>query len=232
MGFLWLLVLLLFTAGGLWLVGKLRGPALTVMLATLFVGAAGYAFQGSPTLAGVSREGEESPPALVLKEPRQAMLGTFTAGERYLTIADSFASRGKTREEIGAIRAGIKSYPKDLSLRIGLGNALVDHAQMMTPAAELAYAQARALNPKHPASYFFEGLARARGGEQEAGLALMKQALDLAPPGVSYRPMIEQGVMMLSGAIAEQQMNLPPEHMRGGGAGMPTSPAAPPSPRP
>ncbi|GLR48606.1 tetratricopeptide repeat protein [Sphingomonas astaxanthinifaciens] len=219
MAFLWLLILLILTAGGLFLAGRLRGAALQVMLAVLFVGAAGYAWQGSPTLAGAPREGEESPPALVLREPRQAMLGTFTAGESFLTIADSFASRGKTAEEIGAIQAGLKKYPDNLALRIGLANALVDHAQMMTPAAELAFAQARALAPKHPASYFFEGLARARAGDQDQGLALFRQALALTPPGTSYRPMIEQGVAMLSGAIAEQQMRVPPEHMRGGGVG-------------
>jgi len=206
MGFLWLFILLVLTAGGLFFAGRLRGPALQASLAALMVGAAGYAWQGRPTLAGAPKEGEESQPALLLTQPRQAMLGTFTPGERYLLIADSFARRGKTSEELGAIRAGLKKYPNDLSLRIGFANALVDHAEMMTPAAELAYEQARALAPKHPAPLFFQGLAYARSGDQQRGLDLFKQALALTPPGVSYRPMLEQGVAMLSGAIAEQQM--------------------------
>lgn len=225
MGYLWLLILLIVVAGGLWLAGKLRGPAIQVMLATMFVGAAGYALQGNPTLAGAPKEDEAPTPALALTGPRQAMLGTFTGGERFLLVADAFARRGNTSEEIGAVKAGLKRYPDDLALRIGLANALVDHAQMMTPAAELAFEKARALNPRHPAPYFFEGLARARGGDPEAGLALLRRSLALTPEGVSYRPMIAQGVAMLSGAIAEQQM-VPP---RQGGAPAPTSPPAAPA---
>ena len=206
MGFLWLFVLLAVTAGGLWLAGRLRGAALQVTLAALMLGAAGYALQGRPELPGAPREGGLSSPAVPLTDARQAMLGTFTAGERYLLIADSYARRGNTGEEIGAIRAGLKSYPNDLALKIGLANALVDHAQMITPAAELAFERARQAAPRHPAPPFFEGLARARSGELEAGLALFRRALALTPQGTSYRPMVEQGVAMVSTTIAEQQM--------------------------
>ena len=139
MGWLWLFVLLAATAGGLWLAGRMRGAALQVTLAALMLGAAGYALQGRPELVGAPREGGLSRPAIPLTEARQAMLGTFTASERYLLIADSYARRGNTGEELGAIKAGLKAYPDDLALRIGLANALVDHAQMITPAAELAF---------------------------------------------------------------------------------------------
>ena len=205
MGWLWLFLLLAATASGLWIAGKLRGAALQVTLAALMLGAAGYALQGQPDLPGAPREGELSRPALPLTEARQAMLGRFTAGERYLLIADSFARRGNTTEELGAIRAGLKSYSGNLALRIGLANALVDHAQMITPAAELAFERARELAPRHPAPLFFEGLAHARSGDLERGLQLFRAALALTPQGTSYRPMIEQGVMMVSNTLAEQQ---------------------------
>lgn len=205
MGWLWLFLLLATTATGLWFAGRMRGPALQVTLAALMLGAAGYAFQGRPGLSGTPREGELSRPAVPLTEARQAMLGQFTAGERYLLIADSFARRGNTGEELGAIRAGLKTYPKNLALRVGLANALVDHAQMITPAAELAFEQARQIAPRHPAPLFFEGLARARSGDLEGGLARFRAALALTPPGTSYRPMIEQGVIMVGTALAEQQ---------------------------
>lgn len=198
MGLLILLALVVLTAGGLWWAGRLRGAALQVTLAALMLGAAGYALQGRPDLAGSPREGRPGRPALPLTEPRQAMLGTFTAGERWLLLADSFARRGKTGEALGAIRAGLKGHPRDLALRIGLANALVDHAGTVTPAARLAYEQARALAPKHPAPLFFEGLALARSGEREEALALFRRALAMTPPGTSYRPMIQQGVEVLS----------------------------------
>lgn len=206
MGWLWLFVLLVATASGLWFAGRLRGAALQVTLAALMLGAAGYALQGRPDLPGAPREGGLSRPAIPLTEARQAMLGTFTAGERYLIIADSFARRGNTGEALGAVKAGLRTYPNDLALRIGLANALVDHAQMITPAAELAFERARQVAPRHPAPLFFEGLARARGGDLEAGLALFRRALALTPEGTSYRPMIEQGVEMVGTALAEQQM--------------------------
>lgn len=225
MGWLWLFLLLAFTAGGLWLAGKLRGAALQITLAALMLGAAGYALQGRPELPGEPREGDPGRPALLLTEARQAMLGRFTAGERYLLIADSFARRGNTNEELGAIRAGLKAYPKDLALRIGLANALVDHAQMLTPAAELAFERARQINPRHPAPLFFEGLARARSGDLERGLDLFHAALALTPVGTSYRPMIEQGVAMVSARLAEQQAEL----ARPGGQG-PQPPSAQPRP--
>lgn len=205
MGWLWLFVLLAATTGGLWIAGKLRGAALQVTLAALMLGAAGYALQGRPELAGAPREGGLGRPAIPLTEARQAMLGTFTASERYLLIADSYARRGNTGEELGAIKAGLKAFPDDLALRIGFANALVDHAQMITPAAELAFERARQIAPRHPAPLFFEGLARARSGDLERGLALFRAALALTPEGTSYRPMIEQGVVMVSGTIAERQ---------------------------
>jgi cytochrome c-type biogenesis protein CcmH/NrfG len=206
MGWLWLFLLLAATATALSMAGRLRGAALQVTLAALMLGAAGYAYQGRPELAGTPREGGLSRPAIPLTEARQAMLGTFTAGERYLLIADSYARRGNTGEELGAIRAGLKAYPNDLALRIGLANALIDHAQMITPAAELAFERARQAAPRHPAPLFFEGLARARSGDLERGLALFRASLALAPDGTSYRPMIEQGVAMISNTLAEQQM--------------------------
>lgn len=205
MGWLWLFVLLLATAGGLWVAGRLRGAALQVTLAALMLGAAGYALQGRPGLAGTPREGGLSRPTIPLTEARQAMLGTFTAGERYLIIADGYARRGNTGEELGAIRAGLRTYPDDLALRIGLANALVDHAQMITPAAELAFEQARQLAPRHPAPLFFEGLAQARSGDLERGLALFRASLALAPEGTSYRPMIEQGASMIVAMQAARQ---------------------------
>jgi cytochrome c-type biogenesis protein CcmH len=198
MGWLWLFVLMAATSAGLWWAGRLRGAALQVTLAALMLGAAGYALQGRPELAGTPREGALSRPAIPLTEARQAMLGNFTAGERYLIIADGYARRGNTGEELGAIKAGLRSHPNDLGLRIGLANALVDHAQMITPAAELAFERARQAAPRHPAPLFFEGLARARSGDLDRGLALFRQSLALTPEGTSYRPMIEQGVAMLS----------------------------------
>lgn len=198
MGLVILAGLIAVTAAGRWWAGHLRGPALQVAMAARMLGGAGYALQGRPGLPGVAREGSTGRPALPLTEPRQAMLGTFTAAERFLLISDSFARRGNLKEALGSVRAGLKAYPGNLALKIGYANALVDYAGSVTPAARLAFEQARTAAPNHPAPYFFEGLALARAGDREGGLALLQHSLRRTPPNASYRKMVEEGVEVLS----------------------------------
>ncbi|MFC7537687.1 tetratricopeptide repeat protein [Sphingomonas sp. GCM10030256] len=203
-GLLILLALVAVTGAAMWRLGHLRGAALQLALAALMIGAAGYAVQGRPGLAGSPREGQARAAPLPLGVPRRAMLGRFNQSDRWLTIADGYASRGQTEDAAGVIRSAIRAHPRDAGLWVGYGNALVDHAGMMTPAANFAYARARQLAPKHPAPLFFEGLALARSGKREEALALWRQALALTPEGASYRPIIEGGLVSLSGGKAAQ----------------------------
>ena len=126
------------------------------------------------------------------------MLGRFTPAEPWLIMADSFERRGDTENAVKIIRSGLRKHPRDAALYVGLGNALVDHAGMLTPAATIAFERARQLAPKHPAPLFFQGLALARSGEGAQALALWQRALALTPPNASYRPIIAGGVQALS----------------------------------
>lgn len=205
MGFLLLLLLAALVTGGLWWFGRLRGGPLQLAVAALMVGAAGYALQGRPSLPGETAESGPKRAPLPLTEPRRAMLGQFTGAENWLTLADSYARRGDTESAVGVIQAGLKQRPNDVALHIGLGNALVDHAGMLTPAARLAYERANGLAPEHPAPRFFYGLALARSGERDRALALWREALEMTPATASYRPIIEGGVRSLEGGIAPAQ---------------------------
>lgn len=191
--------LLVLVTAGLWWLGRLRGPALQLVVAALLIGGAGYSIQGRPTLPGAPRSASQRPAPLPLTAARQAMLGQFNQTGRWLMMADSFAARGKTEDAVGIVRAGIRQHPLDAGLWVGLGNSLVDHAGMLTPAAEFAFARARQLAPKHPAPLFFRGLALARSGQREEALKLWKQALALTPPATAYRPMIAGGIAVLEG---------------------------------
>lgn len=204
MGFVLLLGLLLLTILALWWFGRLRRATLQLTAAALMLGAAGYALQGRPSLPSSPREAGRGAAPLPLTVPREAMLGQFTASARWLSMSDALARRGNKDDAVGVIQAGLKANPRDMALWVGLGNALVDHAGMVTPAARLAYARAREFGPKHPAPLFFEGLALARSGEREPALELWNRALALTPPGTSYRPMIEQGVAALQGRAPQQ----------------------------
>ena len=201
-GLLILLALASIVTLGLLLFGRVRGAALQLTVAALMIGAAGYAIQGRPSLPGSPTAAEGRAAPLQLTDARQAMLGQFNQAGRWLLMADSLSSRGKTGDAVGIIRAGLKQQPRDVGLWVGLGNALVDHSGMLTPAAEFAYERARQLAPRHPAPLFFRGLALARSGERERPLALWRQALALTPAGTTYRPMIEGGIAVLEGRAA------------------------------
>jgi len=191
-----LLVLLGFALGALRLLG-LKGPLLTMAAAALMVGGAGYALQGHPDLSGSPAQGSAQAHYLPLAKARHALLGQFTSSERWLMIADSFAARGKSQDAVGLIQSGLRAHPDDYVLWVGLGNALVDHAGMMTPAAELAFVRADKLAPWSPAPPFFHGLALLRSGQRDAALAEWKTVLAAAPVQADWRPLVEDGVAMI-----------------------------------
>jgi cytochrome c-type biogenesis protein CcmH/NrfG len=116
-------------------------------------------------------------------------------------MADGFHRIGDTQNAVGAIRAGLKMNPGDPDLWVGLGNALVIHADgMMTPAAELAFQRAAKLAPDHPGPKFFYGLALAQGGKFDEAERLWRGLLATAPPDTSWRPMVEERLAMLAQA--------------------------------
>lgn len=192
-GLLIVAVIALSVVGGLRL-GGVRGPLLTLSAAALAFGCAGYAMQGRPGLAGTPRSAADRPAPLDLSEARTAMLGRFTPEERWMTIADSLARRGKTEDAARLLATQVRRYPGDYALWVGLGNALVDHAGMLTPAARFAFERADALAPKYPAPKFFLGVAEARSGNPEEAARLWWEVLAEAPPGATWRPMVAQGL--------------------------------------
>ncbi|WP_051504209.1 tetratricopeptide repeat protein [Sphingomonas jaspsi] len=186
--------------GGLWL-ARIRGPIMTMIAAALMFGCAGYALQGRPTLEGSPREFAERPAPLPLTGARQALLGQFDPSDNWLNMADALSARGKPSEAAALLAKQVERHPGDFKLWIGLGNALADHAQTLTPAARLAYRRAAELAPGHPAPGFFLGLAEARSGNPEAARQIWSDILRTAPADASWRPLIEQGVIATGGSV-------------------------------
>ena len=191
-------ILIASIAAAFWLFGSLRGAGLQIAVAALMLGGAGYALQGRPGFDGAPHSGSTRAVPLPLTGARHAIYGQFTSSERWMVIADSYASRGNTSEAVGAVRAGLKASPTNSALWTGLGNALVDHAGTLTPAANLAYERAVTLAPKHPGPLFFQGLALARSDKRDEALLVWRKALTLTPEGASYRAMIQGGVDALA----------------------------------
>jgi cytochrome c-type biogenesis protein CcmH len=202
MGLLWLGLLALVALGLLRLM-KVRGPMLTLAAAAIAFGCAGYALQGSPRLAGQPRAAAQRQPPLPLTGARHALMGQFDYSDSWLNMADALASRGNTEDAAKLLQTQVARHPRDYKLWVGLGNALTDHARTITPAARLAYRRATELAPGYPAPLFFLGLAEARSGRPEVAVKLWSEILANAPADASWRPMVEDGLLLMSqGATA------------------------------
>jgi cytochrome c-type biogenesis protein CcmH len=164
----------------------------------MLFGCIGYVVQGHPGLAGSPREAQSLQAPIPLTDMRHAFFGNFTGEESWLSISDALARSGDTEEAVGVLQNAVGKYPRNAQLWVGLGNALVDHAGVLTPASEYAYERAAELAPGHPAPVFFMGLALARSGDGQGALALWKQVLAQAPADAPWRPMIEDAVAALS----------------------------------
>jgi cytochrome c-type biogenesis protein CcmH len=197
MGWAIALGLALLALALLWLM-KLRGPMLTLAAAGIAFGCAGYALQGSPGLAGQPRSAAKRAPPLPLTGARHALTGQFDYADTWLNMADALASRGNTEDAARLLQSQVARHPRDYKLWVGLGNALTDHARTVTPAARLAYARAAELAPGYPAPPFFLGLAEARSGNPEEAVRLWREILANAPANASWRPMIEDGLLLMT----------------------------------
>lgn len=195
----WLILLFLIAAsvGALRLLG-VRGAMLQAAGAALLFGAAGYALQGHPGRAGAPAKGSASAEAVSLAGARQAFFGSFTRNQHWLVISEALARNGNSTDAVGILQSAVREHPDDPELWVGLGNALVDHAQVLTPPAELAFQRAAELAPGHPAAPFFYGLALARSGQRDAAVEIWRRILAKAPANAPWRPLVEQGVATLS----------------------------------
>lgn len=180
--------------------------------AALMLGAAGYAWQGSPTLAGHAPDPQGKAPGddPALTTLRDEMMGRFTLDAAYLVAADAMTASGDDKAAVRVLLGGINKVPKSFILWTALGSAYVRHdGGQVSPAARFAFAQARRLAPDHPAPPFFEGLADVRAGDFAAARALWARALRLTPGGVSYRRDIALRLALLDRLLATRPADPP-----------------------
>ncbi len=220
----WVIMLLLAAAVALvlWRIIGRDTAALQFLGAALLLALAGYAWQGRPALGGRPKPppARQSLPESAFAEDREQMLGRFDRAWYWLNMSDGYARRGDTQNAAQVIRAGLRESPRDPDLWVGLGNALVVHADgMMSPAAQLAFQRAAQIAPDHPGPRFFYGLALAQGGQFEEAERIWRQLLSEAPAGADYRATIEERLEALTRARA-----------MGPPSGAPPAPAAAPAP--
>ena len=207
----WLIVLLLAAAAlaAIWWWGRPGRAGMQLIAAALLVGLAGYAWQGRPMLEGAPKSAAAPQPLPVtgFMEMRRDLLGQFDTADRYLTISEGYHRRGAGADAAGAIRAGLRQYPENMSLWIGYGYALAVHAGGVTPAVQLAFERAAALRPDHPAPAFFYARLLAETGNFGAAEAIWRSLLEGGPPSEKWREAIEGQLALVAQvrAFAEQQ---------------------------
>ncbi|MFT3976698.1 MAG: hypothetical protein QM688_06250 [Sphingomonas bacterium] len=158
--------------------------------AALFLGAAGYAWQGSPGLPAQPATPSTQPiavePAAIALRDRM-MGGGFNAESAYLTASDAMLRTGDTASAAKVVLGGLRGNPQSFVLWTQLGTNLSLHdGEQMSPPALAAFRQAIRLAPRHPAPFYYMGLAYVRAGNLPEAARLWRRAAALCPPGTDY----------------------------------------------
>lgn len=203
---LWVTIAAAITTALLIWLGKVPSASRPLIGAAVMLGLAGYALQGSPSLAGKpvvnSKElqgfGEE------ITDRQQGMQDRFGPAAMWIGMSDGFMRTGKTELAAKALEKGLQKYPNDVDLWVGLGNALVAHGGgMMSPASALAFDQAVRLQPDHPAPPFFAGLAMAQSGDFVGADRVWTNLLERSPPGAGWEADLKMRLKQLHAAMGK-----------------------------
>lgn len=188
MGWVVLLGIALTAALLLW-VTRFPRRLWTVPATALMLGAAGYAWQGSPGQAGASvraetQVGEVDPQLVALRE---AMFGRFNLEFAYFIAADAMTRAGSSRQAANVMLGATRKAPDNFAMWSGLGLMLAEHDGQVSPAAKFAFERAESLAPAHPGPVFFHGLALIREGKFAEARPFWSEAVELTPEKANYR---------------------------------------------
>lgn len=184
--------------------GRTERATFELIAAALLIGLAGYAWQGSPSQAGypVQSAAKDSAFDEDIAKQRKEMGERFSQAGQWLVLSDAFNRRGKNEEAANVLRVGLRQYPEDPNLWLGLGNALMVHANgVMSPAAEFAFRKAVRLAPQMPAPSYFYGLALAQSGQPRLAEKIWRDLLGRTPADAEWRGDLETNLEILERAL-------------------------------
>lgn len=204
MGWVMLLAIALGAALLLWLTGFPR-KLWTVAATALTLGAAGYAWQGSPGLGGhpvtaVKKTNEIDPEVIAI---RDAMFGRFNFTWGSFMRADAMTRAGAPDTAVRAMILTTRQASGDAGAWTWLGIKLAENdGNQVSPAAKFAFDRALQLAPQHPGPPFFYGLALIREGRFDEARPLWAKAAELTPEKASYRPALLVRLFLLDQFLA------------------------------
>ncbi|NML11681.1 cytochrome C biosynthesis protein [Sphingobium sp. AR-3-1] len=204
----WFIAFALAAVGfiALLVIGRIPRSTREISAAALLLGLAGYAWQGNPGVAGAPRASRESAGDKFdekLAEQRRGLAERYGPAGQWLMMSDGLGRQGKTREAANVLLSGLRATPNDPNLWLGLGNALVAHADgVVSPGADFAYRRALTLDPEGPAPRYFYGLALARNGQLHAARDLWAPLAASAPTGSKVKAELEANIARIDSMLA------------------------------
>lgn len=199
MGWLMLALIALGAALLLWLTGFPR-KLWTVAATALMLGAAGYAWQGSPGLAGHPVTAAEKPGEIDVNivAIRDAMFGRFNFTWASFARADAMTRVGAPDTAARAMILTVRQAPGDAGAWAWLGIKLAENdGNQVSPAAKFAFERALQLAPRHPGPPFLYGLALIREGKFAEARPFWAKAVELTPEKASYRDELMMRLFLL-----------------------------------
>jgi len=208
MGWFFVFIFVVAIGGFLLTAGKLPKSAYHITAAGLFLGAAGYAWQGQPSLPGSSISVTVETAAFdeSTVASRNDLGEQFGSSRQWLVVADALNRSGRHKDAANYLRNGVRRNPKNSDIWAGLGSALVAHAKgVMTPPAQYAFDRAKAVNPDHPAPPFFLGLAHLQGGRLDEAEQVWRALLTKAQADDPWREDLESRLQLIENIRADQK---------------------------
>jgi cytochrome c-type biogenesis protein CcmH len=206
----WLTLMLIAAAvmAGLLLFLPSRKQLWPVIAAALVLGAAGYAWQGAPSLPSSPAQpiAAKLKTAESLLQMRADMDTGYGIGKQWLITADSYARSGKFDYSAAFIQAGLREHPKNGDLWAGLGVVLLLAGEgQMSPPAKMAFANARKYAPRNRAPDYFTGLVELLEGRPDKTLEIWQRLIDDAPDKAIWRPKLESQLIGLKSMLQSVQ---------------------------
>ena len=193
----WLLLVLLgaIAFGVARLAMRIDRGTLMLFGAALCVAAAGYAWQGSPGLAGAPRVADRTTlrDDTLFEVERPQLLRAYGETAQWLVLADGLARAGDDRGSAQVLATQVARHPRDVALAVGYAHALLVLADYnFTPAAALAFRRAERIEPANPAPFYFEGLARFEGRDLLAAERSWRALSDTLPARSPWRRILAE----------------------------------------
>jgi len=200
-GVLLSVMLALAVAAGLILVARPARGALYLIGVAMLAGLAGYAWQGSPGLAGspTAPDAHKRGGDTLFAHERKVWLETVGPDAIQLDGADNMIGNGDPDYAVGLLHAFLVREPDSMMLWLGLGNALQAQADgALTPPAHYAFERAARAAPYHPAPQYFLGLAYLQMGDVDGAGATWRALLARAPANAPWRDKLAVRIALLN----------------------------------